>query len=97
MIRGIIYDREDTCPNCKRKRSLELYDRNNKPAYFSLILDKGEIERLHQRQFYYFKCKICDQEYRIDWSQENRIPVPLLGKKLQYFLEDYINSYDDKS
>ena len=42
MIRGIIYDREDTCPHCKRKRALELYDRNDKPGYFSIILDRNE-------------------------------------------------------
>ena len=26
MIHGVTYDREDTCPDCKRKRALELYD-----------------------------------------------------------------------
>ena len=94
MIRGVTYDREDTCPNCKRKRALEIYDKNNNPGYFSMILDRNQLERFHNRPFYYIKCAICGQEYRIDWSQENRIPVPLLGNKLRYFLEDYINSYE---
>lgn len=97
MIKGVNYDREDTCPNCKRKRSLELYDKNNRPGYFSIILDKNELDRLHCKQFYYLKCKLCGKEYRIDWSQENRIPVPLLGNKLKYFLEDYIDSYENYS
>lgn len=97
MIRGVTYDREDTCPNCKRKRALELYDKNDKPGYFSLMLDRGELSRLHSRQFYYFKCSMCGKEYRIDWSNENRIPVPLLGNKLKYFLEDYANSYEENS
>lgn len=97
MINGVTYDREDTCPNCKRKRSLELYDKNNKPGYFSLILDRGDLSKLHNRQFYYFKCKYCNNEYRIDWSGKDRIPVPLIGNKLRYFLEDYVNSYDSKS
>ena len=97
MIHGVTYDREDTCPECKRKRALELYDKNNRPGYFSIILDKNELERLYNRQFYYLKCTICGKEYRIDWSHENRIPVPLLGNKLKYFLEDYIDSYENFS
>lgn len=97
MIPGIFYDREDTCPECRRKRSLELYDKNNKPGYFSLVLDRGDLSKLHNRQFYYFRCKSCGKEFRIDWSNENRIPVPLLGNKLRYFLEDYINSYESDS
>lgn len=97
MIQGITYDREDTCPDCKRKRALELYDKNNNPIHFSLILDRGELDRLHNRALYYFKCSMCGKEYRIDWSQENRIPVPLIGNKLKYFLEDYIDSYEENS
>ena len=97
MQPGVIYDREDTCPICKRKRALELYDKNNKPAYFSIILDRGQLERLQSRPFYYMKCSMCGKEFRIDWSYDNRIPVPLLGDKLRYFLEDYMNSYEDNS
>lgn len=97
MIRGVTYDREDTCPACKRKRALDLYDRNDKPAYFPIILDRGQLERLNNRTFYYFKCSMCGQEFRIDWSNDNRIPVPLLGNKLRYFLEDYISSYEGNS
>ena len=97
MQRGVTYDREDTCPICKRKRALELYDKNNKPGYFSLILDRNQLERLQSRPFYYMKCNMCGKEFRIDWSQENRIPVPLIGNKLKYFLEDYIDSYEDNS
>lgn len=97
MINGVTYDREDTCPVCRRKRALEIYDKNNNPGRFSLILDRGELERLHQRTFYYFKCTICGKEFRIDWSNHNRIPVPLIGDKLKFFLEDYTNSYEDNS
>lgn len=97
MIHGITYDREDTCPICKRKRSLDLYDKNNKSCNFSLILDKNDLSRLKSRPFYYFKCKSCGKEFRIDWSYENRIPVPLIGNKLKYFLEDYMNSYENNS
>ena len=97
MINGIIYDREDTCPLCKRKRALELYDRNDKPAYFTMILDRDQLDRLYNRQFYYMKCSFCNEIFRIDWSQENRIPVPLIGNKLKYFMEDYINSYESFS
>ena len=97
MIPGVTYDREDTCPICKRKRALELYDRNDRPGYFSMILDRNELGRLKSRPFYYMKCAVCGQEFRIDWSQTNRIPVPLIGNKLRYFLEDYINSYESSS
>ena len=97
MIPGVIYDREDTCPICRRKRSLELYDRNDKPGYFSMILDKNELHRFTSRPFYYMKCVMCGKEFRIDWSNVNRIPVPLLGNKLENFLEDYISSYEDNS
>ena len=93
MIRGIIYDREDTCPNCKRKRALDLYDKNNRPARFPLLLDRNEIDRLYKKQYYYFKCSMCGKEYRIDWTQPNKIPIPLLGNKFKYFLEDYNDSY----
>lgn len=97
MIRGVTYDREDTCPICRRQRALELFDKNNKPAYFTMILDRNELDKLYKRPFYYFKCVICGKEFRIDWSNENRIPVPLIGRKLEFFLEDYINSYEDLS
>lgn len=93
MIRGVIYDREDTCPKCKRKRALELYDKYNKPGRFTIMLDRNDFRPLHIRSFYYMKCTHCGQEYRIDWSNENRIPVPLLGNKFRYFLEDYNDSY----
>ena len=93
MVRGVIYDREDTCPNCKRKRALDLYDKFGKPARFPLMLDRNDFRQLHFRQFYYMKCSECGQEYRIDWSNDNRIPVPLLGNKFRYFLEDYNDSY----
>ena len=95
MIRGVTYDREDTCPICKRKRALELYDKNNKPALFPLILDRKQIDKLYSRAFYYMKCDMCEKEFRIDWSQE--IPVPLIGNKLKYFLEDYCSSYETNS
>lgn len=94
MIRGVFYDREDTCPDCRKQRALEIYDRNNKPGYLSMILDRNQLERLKSRPFYYLKCSMCGKEYRIDWSQENRIPVPLIGNKLKNFLEDYMNSYE---
>lgn len=94
MIHGVTYDREDTCPNCKRKRALEIYDKNNKPGYFSLILDRNDLSKLHNKPFYYMKCKICNHEYRIDWSQQNRIPVPLIGHKLKYFMDDYTHEHD---
>ena len=94
MIRGVTYDREDTCPKCKRKRSLELYDRNNRPAYFSMLLDRNELNRLFSRPFYYMKCKMCDTEFRIDWGQGDEIPTPLSDNKLESFLQDYINSYE---
>ena len=94
MIHGVTYDREDTCPICKRKRSLELYDKNDRPGLFSVMLDRGQLDRLHSRPFYYMKCTICGEQFRIDWSQPNRIPVPLLGNKLRYFLEDYMSSYE---
>lgn len=94
MMHGVTYDREDTCPHCKRKRSLELYDKNNRPAYFALILDRKDLTKLNNRIFYYMKCKCCGAEFRIDWSNPNRIPVPLIGEKLNNFLEDYISSYE---
>ena len=97
MIRGVTYDREDTCPKCRKQRSLEIYDKNNNPGRLSLILDMNQFYRLQQRQFYYIKCTSCGEEFRIDWSNPNRIPVPLLGNKLKYFLEDYVNSYEDNS
>lgn len=97
MIKGVTYDREDTCPKCKRKRALEIYDKNNHPGRLSLLLDRNETEKLQQRQFYYLKCTMCGEEFRIDWSNPNRIPIPLLGNKLKYFLEDYVNSYEDNS
>lgn len=97
MIRGVTYDREDTCPICRRKRSLDLYDRNNRPAYFPILLDRNELDRLYSRPFYYMKCKVCNTEFRIDWGQDGKIPVPLTGNKLENFLEDYINSYEEYS
>ena len=45
-MRGVTYDREDTCPICKRKRALELYDRNNKPGNLSIILDRNDLDKL---------------------------------------------------
>lgn len=98
MIRGVTYDREDTCPDCRRKRSLDLFDRNNRPAYFPMLLDRNEINRLYSRPFYYMKCKSCGKEFRIDWGcEENKIPVPLTEEKLENFLQDYINSYENPS
>lgn len=93
LIRGMVYLREDTCPICQAERSLELYDNNDNRAYFSNILDQDRLEKLHYKRYYYIKCSNCKREFQIDWSYPNHIPVPLLGNKLQYFLEDYNSSY----
>mgnify|MGYP003296214921 CR=1 FL=1 len=72
MVRGVFYDREDTCPDCKRQRALEIYDRNHKPGYMSMILDRNQLDRFKSRQFYYLKCSVCGKEYEMELKRYNQ-------------------------
>ena len=91
MIKGMQYEREDTCPICRAKRSLDLYDSYDKRIYFSNILDRNKLDKLHSKKLYYIKCCNCGTKFKINWSKPNHIPVPLLGKEIKYFLEDFSN------
>ena len=94
LCKGIIYERFDTCPICRTKRGIDLYDINNNPINFPLILDKERYDQLDKNRLYYFKCRKCKAEFKIQWDIVTGIPKPLQDKNLiRFFNEDYNNSH----
>ena len=89
MIKPIIHLRQDDCPICNAKRSMELYDRYNKPLYLSMILDTNQIKKINTKRLYYFKCRRCGRIFDIDWNSNRDIPYPLSDNKKNQFIKYY--------
>lgn len=86
----IYFERQDTCPICESKRSIECYDTFNRPIQFTKILDCIENNQnfdLRFREFSYMKCKNCNVRFMLDWKDKN-IPRPLVYKNILYEMLD---------
>ena len=58
--------------------SIELYTANNRPLYYSVLLnriERGEDIDLLESGAKYFMCRKCKTEYRIMWA--NKFPYPM--------------------
>lgn len=84
--------RNDTCPKCGRDRAIELYDRNNTPIGFSSILDNHRNIILGIREIHYGRCRYCKKTFELDWTDESRIPRPLVPIEKQILLQQYNKS-----
>lgn len=82
--------RNDECPICKSKRSLEGYDMKDKPVRFTLFIDGNNLERLKYRALSYLKCRRCRNVFKIDWD-DNGEPYPLSKQKMDDFITKYNN------
>lgn len=70
MIKPITLERIDTCPSCKAKRSLELYNSKNKPLKFSDLLDKNVNLKETVHDLSYIKCQKCNKRFFPRWQDD---------------------------
>lgn len=84
--------RQDTCIFCGKNRAIELYDRNNNPVRFTFILDSGRTNLLDIREIYYGECKCCHKTFSLDWTHNDKIPVPLLDVNKNNYIKQYSKS-----
>lgn len=66
-----------TCRVCLSDHSLELYDKNNRPMNYNLMLRLNNFSSINNssNHIMYFKCTKCGTKYPILW--ENNTPIPL--------------------
>lgn len=89
--------RDDSCPNCHNDRCVELYDAKKKPLRYTLLLDKLETDpqyksKINLLDLSYFKCTICSNIFKLDWSYNRRIPRPMYIDFLpKLLIEQYFN------
>lgn len=87
--------RLDTCRNCLTPRSIELYNRYNKPIMYSSLIDRLEYgskldDLLKKNELSHFKCRRCGKVYDIFWNIDKGIPEPLSNENtMMYFLDHY--------
>lgn len=75
--------RYDKCFNCNAERSIECYDSYNNPINYPVLVDKyldNKEINIEKRSLSYMKCKKCNTEYKINWSRQDRFPIPLYDK-----------------
>lgn len=73
----IIPSRYDVCPFCKAQR-IELFSFNNIPQSYREAVEaylRGYIVSFDKWEIRYMKCRSCNREYTIDWS--DGFPKPL--------------------
>lgn len=91
MIKPIQYDREDTCPSCGSKRSLEAYDINNQSLKLSLSIDRDRD--MSNTKVSYIKCRNCKREYFPKWI--SKYPSPMTDSDYEFFMNGFITSVKD--
>lgn len=82
--------RNDTCTICNGYRSLELYDRFDKPLHYSQCIDRKEEKKLFYKGARYFKCKKCQAIFDIKWEDE--IPRVAIDIDFLTFSQIYKNN-----
>lgn len=85
------YDREDTCPICKSKRSIEAYDYNDNPLHLSLAIDRKA--NIKNRNVSYLKCSKCKKEFFPKWTTE--YPTPMTSRSFDLFMSGYKVAYKE--
>lgn len=76
------------CHKCQ-DNSIELYTANNRPLYYSALLnriERGDDVDLFNSGAKYFMCRKCRTVYRMMWH--NKFPYPMVNNNiLNIFLE----------
>lgn len=84
-MKPIIHDREDTCPVCHSKRSIEAYSRIDKPIRLSLCIDRNlDVSVMDIK---YLKCTNCKRQFKPMWL--TKYPTPMLDSNYEMFLSGY--------
>ena len=78
----------DICNTCGKK-TLEIYNRYDKPLGLSLALQSGEVKMFQKLNARYFKCRNCGMDYPIQWNGD--IPIPLTDSNFNLFFDRYKN------
>ena len=84
MIYPIERLRGDYCDCCNSERSIECYDKNNRPINYTVFIDmymkdKEIIKKLDNRELSYMECKKCRKLYLIDWRYQYPMPMRNFG------------------
>lgn len=83
--------RPDRCPICNKDRALELYDMYNHPVRYSLMIDRDDFSPLNDKKVHHLRCRLCKNEFELDWTINRRFPFPLDNGKKMEFLDRLLN------
>ena len=89
-MEAIIKVRADYCSNCNKPRSVECYDKFDKPINLTYELDqleRGKEINLDNRVLSYMKCSRCGFIYCIDFRNPNIIKPLRSFSIIQSFLD----------
>jgi len=85
--------REDYCPICRSKRSVEAYTFNDKPILYTLLLDKIESNNINKKilnldfNISYLSCKKCKVKTDLPRYSDRHLPyIPLLDDGYELFM-----------
>lgn len=81
MNKPFIFGRPDTCPKCNKSRSLEVYNRFDKPMNYSFILDRHEDISKRMIDISYIKCKRCHERFFPRWDNEFIYPMEDINER----------------
>lgn len=81
MIKPFKFDRPDTCPKCKKSRSLEVYNRFDKPMNYAFILDRKTPPSEKLIDIEYIKCKYCKERFFPRWEGDTLYPSEDINEK----------------
>lgn len=89
--------RGDYCHKCDTERSIECYDKYDRPINYNLLIDKhlnnpNFLEKLGNKQLGYFMCRKCKTIYCIDWR--GGFPQPV--RDFYYINEFLYNNYSKR-
>ena len=94
LINPIIDIRTDLCPICKAQR-VELFSFNNFPQNYKDAVEahlQGYDIDYNKYEILYMKCRSCNKEFVIDWSEG--FPKPLKSTyKTNRFFSEFINGF----
>lgn len=92
LIEPMIPIRSDICPNCRAQR-IELFSFNGYPQNYKDAVEarlKGFNVSYDRYEIRSMKCRSCNKEFVIDWSQG--FPVPLVDSyKSNLFFHEFMS------
>ena len=87
MNKPFIFERADTCPLCKSERSIEAYNKYDKPMRLSNRIDCNQTEELRSMTIKYMRCSRCREVFFPTWHGQT--PYACIDNTLEDFMSSF--------